>query len=336
MTIRIRPGGGSKDIYLILSAHDSNSISLSRLRFLPSPTRRNFNNASLPLQWIPTTRLGTVNEWAIHPSQFVKARPVLMPECQFQQKIPAITKWFKESGRGSHSSKKPVCLNRNFLSSFRETILPLEYSQLSSNESQDGQGDIFHRAEAPFGLFLDWAENATAETSDRLYLAQAPSTSFPPILQGDIPTPIDLLRKFGKGDVYDTNIWMGFPPTYTPLHSDPNPNLLVQLAGSKVVRLLSPNDGLKIYQECIGNENGSAKFRGDEMMTGNEKGLLEARIWCDQKIDRDGLGVGYEARLECGDGIYIPQGWWHSIKGVGNGITASVSEHTLLIALCLT
>lgn len=311
----------------------------SRLQSVPSPTPRNFNQASLHLQWIPTTRLGTVNEWADHPSQFVKARPVLMPECHFQQKIPAITKWFKESGRGSDSTRKPVCLNRNYLNSFQETILPLEYSRLSSIEPQDGQGDIFHRAEAPFGLFLAWAQNATAETSDRFYLAQAPLSSFPPILQADIPTPIDLLRKVGKGDVYDTNIWMGFPPTYTPLHSDPNPNLLVQLAGSKVVRLLSPNDGLKVYvqtQESIGNENGSAKFRGDEMMKGKEKVLLEARIWCDGKIGRDRLEVGYEARLERGDGIYIPQGWWHSIKGVGNGITASVSDHTPLGALCST
>lgn len=306
------------------------TIYLSRLQFLPSPTTRNLNHASLHLQWIPTTRIGTVDERAEYPSQFEIARPVLMPECHFQQTIPAITKWFKESSRGSDSTRKPLCLNSNYLNSFRETILPLEYSKLPSSESQDGQDDIFHRTEAPFGLFLAWAENATAETSDRFYLAQAPLASFPSILQADIPTPINLLRKFGKGDVYDTNIWIGFPPTYTPLHRDPNPNLLVQLAGSKIVRLLSPNDGLKIYQESIAIENISAKFRGVGMMKGKEKVLLEAKIWCHEKICRDGLGVGYEARLTCGDGIYIPQGWWHSITGVGNGITASVSGDTTL------
>lgn len=231
-------------------------------------------------------------------------------------------------------------LNCHYLNSFRDTIVPIEYSQLSSNEhqdDQDGHADMFHRADAPFGLFLAWAENATVETLDRFYLAQASLSSFPLILQADIPTPTDLLRKVGKGDIYDTNIWMGFPPTYTPLHRDPNPNLLVQLAGSKVVRILSPNDGLKIFvqtQEFIGNKTGSAKFRGDEIMKGKEKVLLEARIWGDGKIDRNGLGVGYEACLEPGDGIYVPQGWWHSVKGVGNGITASVSDHTPLTALC--
>lgn len=196
---------------------------------------------------------------------------------------------------------------------------------------------MFHRADAPFGLFLTWAENATAKTSDRFYLAQAPLYSFPPPLRADIPTPTDLLRKVGKGDIYDTNIWMGLPPTYTPLHRDPNPNLLVQLAGSKIVRILSPNDGLKVFvqtQEFIGNETGSAKIRGEEMMKGKEKIWLEARIWDDENFDRTGLGVGYVARLERGDGIYIPQGWWHSVKGVGNGITASVSDHTPLRVIC--
>lgn len=303
----------------------------SRQLFVPSPTPRNFSHASLHLRWVSPTRLGKENEWANHHSHFEKARPVLMPEYHFQQKIPAITKWFKESDQGSHLAGNPIRLNRHYLKSFWETIVPIEYSQHSSDEPQDGHADMFHRADAPFGLFLAWAENATTETSDRFYLAQAPLSSFPTILQADIPTPTDLLRKVGKGDIYDTNIWMGFPPTYTPLHRDPNPNLLVQLAGSKVLRILSPNDGLKIFvqtEKFIGNETGSAKFRGDEMMKGKEKRLLEARIWDDEKINRNGLGVGYEARLECGDGIYIPQGWWHSVKGVGNGITASVSDHT--------
>jgi hypothetical protein len=35
---------------------------------------------------------------------------------------------------------------------------------------------------------------------------------------------------------------IGHPPTYTPLHRDPNPNIFVQLAGEKVVRLLAPTD----------------------------------------------------------------------------------------------
>lgn len=309
----------------------------SRLPFVPSLTPQNFKHTPLYLQWISPTRLGRENEWANHPSNFAKAHPILMSECYFQQKIPAITKWFEESGRGSHSTGKPASLNCHYLDSFRETIVPLEYSEVSLNEPQDGHGDTFHRADAPFGLFLAWAENATTETSGRFYLAQAPLSSFPLIFQADIPTPIELLRKVGEGNIYDTNIWIGFPPTYTPLHRDPNPNLLVQLAGSKVVRILPPIVGLKIFaqtQESIGNETCSPKFRGDEMMKGKEKILLEARIWNDEKTNQNGSGVGYEARLERGDGIYIPQGWWHSVKGVGSGITASVSNRTSLKVLC--
>jgi ribosomal protein L16 Arg81 hydroxylase len=47
-------------------------------------------------------------------------------------------------------------------------------------------------------------------------------------------------------------------------------------------------------------------------------------VWGDS-VSADTEGSGYEAHLEAGDGLFIPKGWWHSIKGVGEGVTASVS-----------
>jgi len=29
--------------------------------------------------------------------------------------------------------------------------------------------------------------------------------------------------------------------------------------------------------------------------------------------------------LEAGDGMFIPKGWWHSVKGVGKGIIGSAN-----------
>jgi oxalate decarboxylase/phosphoglucose isomerase-like protein (cupin superfamily) len=67
-------------------------------------------------------------------------------------------------------------------------------------------------------------------------------------------------------------------------------------------------------------DRAAAAFRGEEMMQGEERTLLEQAVWDD--ADSDGtnnmLGEGYEAHLETGDGIFIPKGWWHSIKGVGD------------------
>jgi len=115
---------------------------------------------------------------------------------------------------------------------------------------------------------------------------------------------------------------MGIPPTYTPLHKDPNPNLFVQLASSKRIRLFEPATGFKIFRDVqlrIG-QHGSASFRGYEMMEGPERDALDEAVWGSTV-----KGEGYEAMVGPGDALFIPRGWWHSIKSVGNGVTASVN-----------
>ena len=73
-------------------------------------------------------------------------------------------------------------------------------------------------------------------------------------------------------------------------------------------------------REKIGG-NGSARLRGEEMMQGDERRVLEEEVW-----GHEGSAAGgWEAELEGGDGLFIPKGWWHSVKGVGEGMTGSVS-----------
>jgi hypothetical protein len=130
--------------------------------------------------------------------------------------------------------------------------------------------------------------------------------------------------KAGKGDVYETSIWLGQAPTYTPLHRDPNPNLFVQLAGKKTVRLFPPKVGSAIFalvQERIGG-SGNAVMRGEEMMMGAERAVLEEVVWGGESVY---AREAWQAELRAGDGLFIPKGWWHSIKGVGEGMTGSVN-----------
>jgi hypothetical protein len=80
------------------------------------------------------------------------------------------------------------------------------------------------------------------------------------------------------------------------------------------------------------------------MMRGQEKELLEREVWRIPEMgvsDRAGVvegaeggdkGAAYEAHLHTGDGIFIPKGWWHSIRGVGEGVTASVGHLFLGLA----
>lgn len=88
------------------------------------------------------------------------------------------------------------------------------------------------------------------------------------------------------------------------------------------MRLFRPTDGDKVFarvQEAIGGR-ASATMRGEEMMRGVEWEVLERAVWG----DGEGGGV-FEAEVESGDGLFVPRGWWHSVKGVGEGMTGSVS-----------
>lgn len=141
-----------------------------------------------------------------------------------------------------------------------------------------------------------------------------------------MPTP-DYVLHAGKGDIYAINLWLGRAGAVnTPLHRDPNPNVFVQLAGRKRVRLFAPEAGERIMTEFGG---GARRLRTpDEMMVGGRKDSLEKVVWGMERREESGDGDvvrGLEAEVGAGDGIFIPKGWWHAIKGVGSdGVTASV------------
>ncbi|KAG4439819.1 hypothetical protein IFR05_004717 [Cadophora sp. M221] len=268
-----------------------------------------------------------------------KAEDVKPPPCS----IPAADKWFTnrapESAKDSFQRNGSVILSQQYLTPFADTILPYELltpsskdlgvaepSELSSLlkhylQYSDG-GTTFHRFSAPLSLFLLASKTPNPPA---LYIAQAQLLDLPPTLQADLPTP-HLVLQAGKGDVYDSNLWMGIPPTYTPLHKDPNPNLFVQLASRKRVRLFEPRAGLGIFrevQESIGRAGHGGAIRGNEMMEGPERDGLYEAVWGKRVVGR-GNG-GFETIVGPGDALFIPKGWWHSFMSVGTGVTGSVN-----------
>ncbi|KAL3450884.1 hypothetical protein BJX65DRAFT_253123 [Aspergillus insuetus] len=303
--------------------------SLSRL----SPSRRGSSQAVIrykPLQALDDGNINTFCE-----RYFVPKRPIVLPRRSFRD-IPAYTHWFHHSPTEPSASQ----LNVDYLSQHgADALVPLELTQSQLQNSEINENDSnsqlsFRKFHAPLSLFLQWIRNAETQSqpsSTHLYLAQCQLLDLPQTLRNDIPTP-RLVAESGKGDVYDTNIWVGYPPTYTPLHRDPNPNLFVQLAGRKVVRLLAPKDGQAVFARVrrqLGKSGGkeAAVFRGEEMMQGRERDLLERGVWgaIDAEAGEEEACEGFEAELEAGDGLFIPKGWWHSIKGVGTNVTASVN-----------
>ena len=281
---------------------------------------------------LPDVRVDTFRDRCFSPEQ-----PGLLPRSHFRN-LPAVENWFQE-----HDPVGTTRLNVNYLQAHAaDAFVPLELTEeetvpdLNSHDNQSERSATkalsFRQLHAPLSLFLNWMQMADeSPQSTRLYLAQCQLLDLPPILRDDFPTP-EIVNQAGKGDVYDTNIWIGHPPTYTPLHRDPNPNLFVQLAGQKVVRLLPPAEGQALFA-AVRRELGksgsreAAAFRGEEMMQGEERALLEEMVWgtTGPAGSEETPRQGYEAYLKAGDGLFIPKGWWHSIKGIGTGVTASVS-----------
>lgn len=228
--------------------------------------------------------------------------------------LPAILKWFVPSTTDTNARD----MNTSYLEQHGPVTVPLELTRSFPNEPL-----TFERFEAPLSLLLAHM-NGPATPELRIYLAQHSLTDLPAALHADLPTPA-ILTKLGRGDIYASSLWMGRPPTRTPLHRDPNPNLFVQLAGQKIVRLLKPKVGRGVYERAKlkAGGGGRANMRGEEMMVGAEMKALEEAVW-DAK---DEHAEGVEAELEAGDGLYIPLGWWHAVRGTGTGANASVGHH---------
>jgi hypothetical protein len=291
------------------------------------------------LRTVPTLPDADLDTFRQHA--FAPALPALFPQGSFNQ-LPAITKWFV-------TINDTPALRTAYLARFGSVIVPLEISnndhftrieqslsfflecvQAASSTYRPPHTSRYFSSYVPFARAIRRSTQSNAFFSAapitpptaRIYLAQAPIADLPQALKDDVPTP-EVVLKVGKGDVYDSSIWLGQAPTYTPLHRDPNPNVFVQLAGRKVVRLYRPETGREIFakaQEEIGG-SASASMRGEEMMQGAEKRALEAAVWDARKAMKE----AWEAELQAGDALFIPKGWWHSLKGVGKGMTGSVN-----------
>ncbi|KAF9768397.1 hypothetical protein IL306_014295 [Fusarium sp. DS 682] len=177
----------------------------------------------------------------------------------------------------------------------------------------------FYRFTAPLRLFNKIYHFNKVLVSMKLprisvYIAQCSIGSLPKTLQDDLPTP-QLIKSVGKGDMYDSSIWLGIVPTYTPLHRDPNPNFFCQLSGTKIIRLMLPKAGDAFFSEMQAKmqKTGNGRLRTEDMMQGEEREKLHSAIWQDDKTP---AGV-FEVVLEPGDSMFIPSHYWHSVKSAG-------------------
>ena len=336
-----------------------------------------------------------------------KERPYVIPRQHFltpknltSHEIRAFRHWIQPRLR----DKGPFELNYDYLQQYGDAIVPIEQTTWCGPEQK--QVESFERFEAPLSLFLEWTkakltEPETFYPNRSLYIAQCDISSLPQPLQDDLPTPLyvdfpkprphmsgEKNRKWKdvETDIYGSSIWMGIPPTETPLHKDPHENFFVQLAGTKRVRLMQPDQGDMVLhlvrKACAKMEGGRAAvggLRGEEMMVGPEREFMDEVVWdapglqqtleefeklgvrqhpniVKEEVNKDEedeeevedaegesgedagaadgvrgelpLNRAYQLDLNAGDALFIPKGWYHSIRGLGdhrNGVNISAN-----------
>ena len=335
------------------------SIVDKSLRLYCSPLRssRFYKTRSLLLSCHPhqvrnstskSTQLRTVSclpswEVSVFESAYRQNLPARLPRST--EHLPAAcSKWFiYDHGQDpfvirESNVQTPAELRSSFWSEHDSVPVPLEVT--TTKRTSQGDAEEFERIEAPLKLLLAHLSTPNPSSTHKdlsIYLAQYDLSSLPRLLQADIPTP-HLLHPSPsasiKGDIYASSLWLGLSPTYTPLHRDPNPNFFVQLAGRKTIRLLPPEVGDALYHDLVTKLSSSAshisgfsnKIRGEEMMAGPQKKALHDAVWLDDGVYADLIReYGVETTLEAGEALFTPKGWWHSVKGIGEGVTASAN-----------
>lgn len=139
------------------------------------------------------------------------------------------------------------------------------------------------------------------------YLAQYPLFDQVPELAKDILVP-DYCA-LADGESVRINAWLGPQGTVSPLHYDPEHNLLAQVVGRKRILLFPPSDSCRLYPA--------------------EGRMLQNTSQIDPEVvDATRFPLAADLRpiqavLEPGDMLYIPPGWWHHVRSLSPSFSVS-------------
>ncbi|RPA72255.1 Clavaminate synthase-like protein [Ascobolus immersus RN42] len=325
--------------------NSSDASSLSNFD-TPRPTKRQRTSPAPQLQPIPDVDLRTLPSSPIPPIKFPIPRyknPPSLPAFRAHISQPCPTPFIISSLTTSYpcSTTNPWH-STSYLLSVTNTgkrLVPVEVGEAYTS-SDWGQEII------PFRDFLS-KYILHPDGNKRGYLAQHHLLRQIPALRNDLVVPdycyiSPTTSKEQEGDEDEAepaapilNTWFGPPSTISPLHTDPHHNLLLQLFGKKYIRLYPPSATPYLFPRGK-DENGVDMSNTSsipwEMVEGGMDGEniggvsgLGGGVDVEDAVRFGGFeGVEYvECVLDEGEGLFLPRGWWHYVRGLSVGWSVS-------------
>ncbi|MBK6514126.1 MAG: cupin-like domain-containing protein [Polyangiaceae bacterium] len=147
------------------------------------------------------------------------------------------------------------------------------------------------RRQVSFGELLDLVEGPPTNDAYLVARNRALGEGALGALLDEIEPPEDLFDPSKRRS--GVSLWLGPAGTFTKLHHDATNNILTQLIGDKVVRLVAP------YELDLADTADGYYARSSAA-----------------DLERARPGRVREVHLAAGDGLFIPVGWWHEVESL--------------------
>jgi len=159
------------------------------------------------------------------------------------------------------------------------------------------------------------AQESNGKTKNIGYLAQHALFEQIPVLSRDIITPDYCYCDLQDGadeeedEAPKINAWFGPEGTVSPLHFDPQHNLLAQVVGYKLITMYSAEDSPSLYPSP------TSMLHNTSQVDVENPDLEKYPKFVDAKL--------VKCVLSPGEMLYIPPGVWHHIRSLSGSFSVS-------------